>query len=126
MNMFMVDLHGNLRTARSHIDVESRDAVGSHQRCVVFLKEQQIAFLQVVQVVQSGFDIAHRDLQFQFRVAYSCSQIAAPFAVRLFITFTARYAAAEQLAHRLQGGVGVNQIDESASTAGRCIGFKAT
>ena len=85
----MVDLHSNLRTARSHIDVESGDPVGSHQRCVVLLEEQQIAFLQVVQMVQSGFDFAHRDLQFQFRVAYGCSQITAPLAVGFFVAFAA-------------------------------------
>ena len=42
MDMFMVDLHSNLRAARSHIDVESGNAIGTHQRCVVFFEEQQI------------------------------------------------------------------------------------
>ena len=70
MNVFVVNLHSHLRAARAHIDVEGGDAVGGHEGGVVFLEEQQIAFLQMVQVVQRGFDLAHADLQFELGVTH--------------------------------------------------------
>ena len=71
MNVFVVNLYSHLRAACAHIDMEGGDAIGAHQRGVVFLEEQQIAFLQMVQVVQRGFDFTHTHLQLKLGVTHS-------------------------------------------------------
>ena len=81
MNVFVVNLNRHLRAACAHIDVEGGDAVGGHEGCVVFLEEQQVTFLQMVQVMQRGFDFTHGDLQFQLRIAHRVCKGFAPFAV---------------------------------------------
>ena len=64
-------------------------------------------------------------MQVHARVAHGHSQVFAPFLVGLLVAVAGLNAAAQQIAHRFERGIGVDQVHETLAAGAAGIRVKA-